>query len=107
MSGALQWKEAFECACDDITTLKRERDELIEREKQAWIRCSESHPCAARIQLKRERDEARRALDALTHLIRQHRCNCDGVPVGECVDSGRCGCSAALLTRAISTGDKS
>jgi hypothetical protein len=56
--------------------------------------------------LTRERDEARRALDALIHLIRQHRCNCDGVmPVGECVDSGRCGCSAALLTRAISTGE--
>jgi acyl-CoA reductase-like NAD-dependent aldehyde dehydrogenase len=72
----LQWKEAFERACDDIATLKRERD------------------------------EARRALDALIHLIRQHRCNCDRVmPVGECVDSGRCGCSAALLTRAISTGE--
>jgi hypothetical protein len=52
--------------------------------------------------LTRERDEARRALDALIHLVSQHRCNCDGVmPVGECVDSGRCGCSAALLARAI------
>jgi hypothetical protein len=55
---------------------------------------------------QRERDEARRASDALIQLIRQHRCNCDGVmSVGECVDSGLCGCSAALLTRAISTGE--
>jgi chromosome segregation ATPase len=88
----------------DLTNAERERDsyrDLVEHlteTKNGWVKKFDA--------AERERDEARRASDALIHLIRQHRCNCDGVmPVGECVDSGRCGCSAALLTRAISTGE--
>jgi hypothetical protein len=84
----------------EVRRLTRERDGLNEecdchaKSANVWMEKA--------IAAEREREAAGRALDALIHLIRQHRCNCDGImPVGECIDSGRCGCSAALLARAI------
>jgi hypothetical protein len=42
---------------------------------------------------------------ALEDLLRQHHCNSDGaMSVGECVDSGRCGCSCGLLLKQAPAG---
>lgn len=50
---------------------ERDRDELIEWKRQAWVRCSETHPCAARVELVRERDKLLETRDLSEQSIRR------------------------------------